>query len=131
MIQTVRMIVALTAATACVSVRPVAAPEHFIPARQPEVVWVTTAQEEVIPVARPTVRDATITGTWLGLGDSVAVPLSHARLVHARQHDRRRTALLAVGVGAAAGLLVWRALAGNSGSGPICYGGQFGNPACF
>ena len=127
----VRIVAAAAAATACVSVRPVVSPEQFIPARQPEVVWVTTAHEEVIPVARPTVRDASITGTWLGLGDSVAVPLSHARFVHARQPDRGRTALLAVGVGAAAGLLVWRALAGNSGSGSICYGGAYGNPSCF
>jgi hypothetical protein len=115
---------------ACVSVRPVVAPEQFIPAEQPALVWVTTTEDEVIPVAGPTVRDAAIMGTWRGLGEPVAIPLSRARLVQARQPDRRRTTLLLVGLGAGAGFLVWRALSDNASDGLVCYGyGQ--QPGCL
>ncbi len=117
--------------SACVSVRPVVAPEQFIPAQQPELVWVTTPDDEVIPVAAPAVRDAAIVGTWRGLGEPVAIPLQRARLVQARQPDRRRTTLLIVGLGAGAGFLVWRVLADNANSGPICYGQWYGQPGCF
>lgn len=127
----VAVAVTVAAASACVSVRPVASPEQFIPAQQPEVVWVTTHREETIPIAGPTLRDASISGIWLGLGDSVAVPLSQTMTVQAKQPDRTRTTLLVVGVGAAAGFLVWRMLADNSSSGSLCYGGAYGNPACY
>jgi len=124
------IILVLVAGSACVSVRPVVSPEQFIPAQQPNLVWVTTTHEEVIPVAEPMVHNAAIRGTWLGLGDSVSVPLSNARLVQARQRDGTRTALLVAGVALAAGIVVWRATA-NSGSGDICYGTQYGDPACY
>ncbi len=124
------VILALAAGSACVSVRPVASPEHFIPAQQPNLVWVTTTHEEVIPVADPMVHNAAIRGTWLGLGDSISVPLTSTRLVQARQKDGGRTALLVAGVALAAGIVVWRATA-NSGSGDVCYGEPYGTPACY
>ena len=127
----VRIVAACVAASACVSVRPVAAPEQFIPAERPEVVWVTTHQEETIPIAGPTLHNASISGTWLGQGDSVAVPLSQATRVQAKQRDRTRTTFLVLGVGVAAGFLVWRMVADNSSSGEMCYGGAYGNPSCY
>jgi hypothetical protein len=127
----VHIVAVAAAASACVSVRPVASPEQFIPAQQPEVVWVTTHQEETIPIAGPTVRNAAISGIWQGVGDSVAVPLSQTMAVQARQPDRKRTTLLVVGVGVAAGFLVWRMVADNGSSGEVCYGGAYGNPSCY
>jgi hypothetical protein len=104
-----RALVALIplAAAACVSTRPVLVPARFIPARQPELVWVTVQNGERLPLSRPTIVGDTLHGHHLG--ERIAVPLTGVRVMHARQSDRTRTALLVAGVGVLAGLVVWRA----------------------
>lgn len=75
-------------AAGCVTVRPVAAPINFIPAKNPELVWVTAHSGEVIPLARPSVRGDTVTGHWLGTADRVSLPLPEIRVIHATQPHR-------------------------------------------
>lgn len=89
------------------SVRPVLAPATFIPARQPDVVWVTVQTGEQLALTRPTITGDTLTGHQLG--ERIAVPLGHVQVMRARQTDKKRTALFVAGVGALAGFFVWRA----------------------
>lgn len=96
---------------ACVTVRPVAAPVNFIPQQNPELVWVTANNGEVIPMTRPAIRGDTLVGQWLGSTDPVSVPLGQVRSMYARQPDRTRTALLVASVVALGGFIVWRSTA--------------------
>ena len=95
------------AAAACVSVRPVLAPAQFIPASQPQLVWVTVESGEQLALSRPTITGDTLSGHHFG--DRIAVPLQRVQVMHARQPDKKRTALFVAGVGAIAGFIVWRA----------------------
>ncbi|HXF95017.1 MAG TPA: hypothetical protein VNI61_02825 [Gemmatimonadales bacterium] len=98
----------------CVSVRPVVAPREFIPRHQPDIVWVTQPGEPTLPVASPSVRGDTLLGVLARTRDPVAIPLGEGRQVFAKQKDRTRTTLLAVGIGALAGFVVWRATRSGS-----------------
>jgi hypothetical protein len=112
-----RLVLALVplAAAACVTVRPVLAPATFIPARSPDVVWVTAQSGEIIPVGDPTLQGDTLVGRWVGTSEPVRFPLPQARVIQAAQPHRGRTALLAASIGVLAGFIVYRA---TQSSGP-------------
>ena len=116
---TTRILLALLplAATACVSVRPVLVPAQFIPTSQPQLVWVTVENGEQLALSRPTITGDTLSGQHFG--DRVAVPLQRVQIMHARQPDKKRTALFVAGVGAIAGFIVWRA-SNSSGQSSGC-----------
>jgi hypothetical protein len=72
-------------------------------------VWVQAVDHpHAIPLGRPTVSGDSLHGLWLGTAERVTLPLSKVTMM-ARQPDRRRTALLAVGAALVAGFIVWRA----------------------
>lgn len=105
------------AAVGCMTVRPVVTPATYIPQQKPELVWVTQASGEVIPVAGPTVQGDTLVGSWLGTSERVSVALPRVQAIYARQPDRKRTTMLVAFAGVATGFLVWRAIqAGNGAS---------------
>jgi hypothetical protein len=103
------IIVVLLPAAACVTVRPIAAPATFIPQRNPELVWVTHHDGEVIPVVRPSLRGDSLHGTWLGTAERVTLSLPRIQSMSTRQPDHRRTAMLVATIGVVAGFVVYRA----------------------
>ena len=104
-------------AAACMSVRPVLTPSNFIPQQNPDLVWVTSQQGEVIPLARPSLRGDTLVGNWLGTSERVTFSLPTLQGLSARQPDRKRTTMLIATAAALAGFVVWRALeSGSTGS---------------
>lgn len=88
---------------------------HLIPQRNPEVVWVTHHDGEVIPVMRPSLRGDSLQGTWLGTSELVTLSLPRIQTMSARQLHLTRTALLVATVGTIAGFVVYRA---SRASGP-------------
>lgn len=107
-------------AAACVTVRPVLAPTSFIPARSPDIVWVTAHSGEVIPVGQPALRGDTLVGQWAGTSEPVSFPLPQIRVMQAAQPHHGRTALLAASIGVLAGFIVYRATQ-SSGPKADCY----------
>lgn len=115
------------ATTACMTIRPVAAPASFIPSRNPELVWVEHHSGEVMPVAGPSLIGDTLVGTHLGTAESVRLTLPQIRSLFARQPDRTRTTLLLAATGLIAGFVVWRATQ-SGGDSHYCFitpGGEF------
>jgi hypothetical protein len=103
--KTVRLVPAaavLLGSMACVVVQPVRQPAQFIPANNPEIVVVTYTDNSVVPVSKPHMSGDTLVGTWAGLGEPVAVPLSQVQRIDARQKSSKRTAMLIAGVAALA-----------------------------
>lgn len=94
---------------ACMTVRPVLAPASFITQRQPEVVWVHSADHAAhpIPLARPSVVGDSVHGLWVGTGERLSLPLNGVQMV-ARQPSKGRTLLLVAGAALAAGFIVWQ-----------------------
>jgi hypothetical protein len=90
----------LAGSMACAVVQPVRQPAQFIPATNPEIVVVTYKDNSQVPVSKPQMNGDTLIGTWAGLGEPVAVPLSDVQRVDARQHSPKRTAMLIAGVAA-------------------------------
>ena len=107
-------------AAACTSIRPVLVPAEFIPKEQPELIWVVDGDEEAIPVSGPSLQADSIVGSIGSSTVRFAVPLTQARLVLAKQPDRRRTTFLVAGLGAFAGLAVWRFATAGEGEGLPC-----------
>lgn len=114
------LILPLAGLTACMSVRPVLTPRSFIAQQNPELVWVTSQEGEVIPIARPSLRGDTLVGHWLGTREPVSVMLPHVQ-IQARQPDRKRTAFMVAGVGLVAGFVLYRALSGTGGPASNCH----------
>jgi hypothetical protein len=104
---------------ACASVQQVADPATFIPRTNPDVVVVTYADNSVVPFAKPHMSGDTLLGTWAGLGEAVAVPLSQVHRVDAKQRDRKKTTFFIVGLTAFAALGVY-ALTNDSQQGQHC-----------
>lgn len=114
------LILPMAGLTACMSVRPVLTPSSFIPQRNPELVWATSQEGEVIPIARPSLRGDTLVGHWLGTREPVSVMLPQVQ-IQARQPDHKRTALMAAGIGLVAGFVLYRALTGTGGPPSNCH----------
>jgi len=114
------LILLVAGLSGCMSVRPVLTPSSFIPQRNPDLVWATSQQGEVIPIARPSLRGDTLVGHWLGTREPVSVMLPQVQ-IQARQPDHKRTALMAAGIGLVAGFVLYRALTGTGGPASNCH----------
>lgn len=88
----------LLGAVGCVSVQPVQQPAQYIPRVNPDVVVVIYKDNSQVAVAKPRMIGDTLVGTWVGLGEPVAVPLSSVQRIDAKQRSGKRTALLIAGV---------------------------------
>jgi hypothetical protein len=108
----------LPLAVGCVTVQPVQEPAQFIPQAKPNVVVVIYNDNSEVPVSEPRMSGDTLVGTWLGLGEPVAVPLNQVQRIDALQRDKKRTTLMIVGISAvgAAGIyaLVQAATSGRN-----------------
>lgn len=89
---------ALLGGLGCTSVQQVQQPGQFIPQARPNMVVVTYNDNSQVPVSAPRVSGDSLLGTWAGLGEPVAVPLSHVRRIEAVQRDKKRTTLLIAGI---------------------------------
>jgi hypothetical protein len=95
-------------------------PSSFIAQRNPELVWATSQEGEVIPIARPSLRGDTLVGHWLGTREPVSVMLPQVQ-IQARQPDHKRTAFVVASIGLVAGFVVYRALASTRGAPSNCH----------
>lgn len=112
----------LLGSAACRSVQPVMQPSQFIPRANPEVVIVTYNDNSEVPVAQPRMSGDTLLGTWQGLGEPVAVPMSQVQRIDAVQRDRKRTTLLIAGLTAVTAAGVYALIQATSGSDVCDYG---------
>ena len=123
---------ALLGSLACVSVQPLRDPAVSIPKANPQVVFVTYKDNSKIPVSQPHVSGDSLYGTWQGVNEPVATPLSAVRLIEAKQPNPRRTTAMVVGLAALTAGAVWSAtlLIGGSGACDSARGNtdQYGNP---
>jgi len=112
----------------CMSVRPVTQPAQFIPQTNPDVVLVIYNDNSEVPVENPRMSGDTLIGTWAGLGEPVAAPLSQVQRIDARQRDRTKTRMLIGGIAALTVAMGYVTLeVARGGSGPACdYSGQTG-----
>lgn len=124
--------VALLGSLACVTVQPMRDPALSIPKANPPVVFVTYKDNSKVSIVQPRVSGDSLFGTWQGLDEPVAVPLSAVRSIGAFQKDNKRTTLLIAGIAAATAGAVWSAtlLIGGTGSCDTARGwtGQYGPP---
>jgi hypothetical protein len=88
----------LIGSLACASVQPVLQPAEFIPRTNPDLVLVVYKDNSEVPVAKPRLVGDTLVGTWVGVNEPVAVPLSEVQRIDAKQRSGKRTALLIAGV---------------------------------
>lgn len=85
------------AGTACSSVQQVRDPVQFL-ATHPDLIVVTYDDNSEVPVAQPRMSHDTIIGTWDGLNEAVALPMSHVRRVDAIQKDSKKTTMFILGL---------------------------------
>jgi len=98
---------ALLGGLACVSVQPLRDPAVSIPKANPRVVFVTYNDNAKIPVSQPHVSGDSLYGTWQGVEEPVATPLSAVRLIEAKQPNAKRTTAMGVGLAALTAGAVW------------------------
>jgi len=111
---------------ACTSVQRVrTAPEPFIAAKRPNVVYLVDKEGRPYTVASPRVQGDSVIGLSPRMNTMVGLPLSSVSEVAAAQPDHTRTALLVVVLGAGAGGLVY-ALS-HAGTGESCISQGAGN----
>ena len=109
----------LLGTVACTSVQQVREPAQFIPQAKPAVVVVFYHDNAQVPVADPRISGDTLLGTWAGLGEPVAVPLSEVRRMEAVQRSSSRTTFLIAGLTALTVGGVY-AISSMGGSGSVC-----------
>ena len=108
--------------SACTTVRPIQ-PDLFIPRNAPDVVWVTTADNTVVPITAPELAGDTLRGLRRGTSEPVAIPFTSLQTVKARVPDHTKTAFFLVGMGALATATVyaiWVSKAGPHTQGIDC-----------
>jgi hypothetical protein len=116
---------ALLATAACSSVQPVLNAREFIPAKQPEKVWVVNKSNESYVLTAPRVEGDNIVGTLLNSQEEMRIPLGQAQLVEARQRDKGKSLAVGVILGVvAAGTIYMVAQAGNGNVDPGSYTGE-------
>jgi len=98
---------ALLGSLACVSVQPLRDPAQSIPRVNPPVVYVTYKDNSKIPVTRPHVSGDSLYGTWEGVNEPVATPLSAVRLIESKQPNSRRTVAMVAGLAAVTAGAIW------------------------
>lgn len=104
---------AFATVTACKSLQPLHEPAQYIATAHPPVVYVTAKNRAQIAIEQPRMSGDTVHGTWVGTGQSIAVPLSRVERMFAPQHDSKRTIVFAAGAVVAGGVLIY-ALAQSS-----------------
>ena len=103
------------AVAGCHVVKPVQ-PTVFIPEHNPPVVWVTYTDNSFVPVSSPKIVGDSLTGTWQGLQEPVAISLKEIQTVQAKMPAPKRTIMLVTVVTAATvGVAYTIATAGNGG----------------
>jgi len=103
----VPLVAALVGSLACVSVQPLRDPAQSIPKANPDVVFVTYNDNSKIPLVQPHVSGDSLYGTWQGLNEPVATPLSAVRLIEAKQPNSRRTVAMVAGLAAVTAGAIW------------------------
>ncbi|HEV8400137.1 MAG TPA: hypothetical protein VGQ18_09905 [Gemmatimonadales bacterium] len=103
--------------TACSTLRPVAAPQQFIPTAQPTRIWVTQADNSTLMLEAPRLLGDTLVGFVGGRYQEMLLP--QVRWMGVRQPAPRRTTVLVAGlVFVGAGLIAMLASSGPGG-GPM------------
>ena len=106
---------ALLGTVACSSIQPVMNAREFIPAKQPQRVWVVNQQNESYVVTSPRVEGDNIVGVLLNSDREVTIPIQNAQLVEARQRDKKKTLIAGLVLGGVVGGTVFLAMnAGNT-----------------
>jgi hypothetical protein len=119
---------------ACTTLRRVQ-PAEFLAKNNPDVLWVTHANNTIVPVTQPEIAGDTLKGMWQGTQRRVAIPLSEVRRVRAKLPDSRKTAVLVTTLGMAgvsAVYFLWISKAGPRPEGVFCGPDQRGLavPSC-
>jgi hypothetical protein len=119
---------------ACTTLRRVQ-PAEFLAKNNPDVLWVTHANNTVVPVTQAEIAGDTLRGMWQGTQRRVAIPLNEVRRVRAKLHDSRKTALFVtamLGAGVSAVYFIWISQAGPRPEGVFCGPDQRGLavPSC-
>jgi hypothetical protein len=107
---------------ACTTLRRIQ-PGEFLAKNSPDVVWVTQANNTVVPLAQPQLVGDTLRGMWVGTQRPVAIPLNEVGSVRAKVPDRRKTAVLLAGLGVGAVSSVyflWISKAGPTPNSVVC-----------
>jgi hypothetical protein len=89
------MLVTVLGTGACSTMRPVAAPQQFIPSARPSRVWVTTNDNARMMVEGPRVLGDTLVGFVGGRYEEILLP--QTRWIGVRQPAPKRTAFLVAG----------------------------------
>jgi hypothetical protein len=108
---------ALLSGVACKTVQPM--PAQNIAAAQPDVVFVTYKDNSQVAVEKPHISGDSLYGTWQGLQEQLAVPLSAVERIESFQPDGKRTVTAVVGIGAASIAMTYLILK-FAGSGTNC-----------
>jgi len=123
---------ALLGSLACVTVQPLRDPALSIPKANPPVVFVTYKDNSKVSIVQPHVSGDSLFGTWQGLNEPVATPLSAIRLIESKQPNPKRTTAMIVGLAALTAGAVWTfsLIATGTQSCDFARGGfdQYGNP---
>jgi hypothetical protein len=101
------------AVAACTTMRHVK-PAEFIPQHTPALVWVTTTNAALVPVAQPYMDGDTLRGKWAGTQKPLAIPLLGIQSVQAKTPAHARTVLMVATLGVGLGAMIWSV--GRSGS---------------
>ena len=105
------------AVAACTVVRRVQ-PAEFIPKHAPALVWITTTNSALVPVAQPYVDGDTLRGKWAGTEKPFAIPLQGIQRVQAKTPAHVRTVLMVATLGVLTGAMIWSiGRAGNTPQG--------------
>lgn len=127
--------VGLLGVAACTSIRSVP-PKDYLENNAPPVVWVTYADNTMVPVTDAVIKRDTLRGLLQGVG--VKIPLADVRSVQARVPNHTKTLLLATGVGVATVSAMYFAFLskGSGGATVDCTGDEVTkhpdeHPECF
>lgn len=117
--------VLLSSLLGCTTVQhvPNATAGETVPPERLTILWVTNQDNVAIPVGQPRLVGDSLVGTWVGVGEPIAIPLAPGTDV--RKFDATRTALVGLGVTAGTVLLL---MLNGSGSGS---GGDGMNSMCM
>ncbi len=109
----------VVAAVGCSSVQQVQNPAEFL-ATNPTQILVTYEDRSEVPVAMPKLRNDTIVGTWDGLAEPVALPMSRIVRIDAVQKDTKRTALFIAGLVSATAVTAYGLSRESTDYGEVC-----------
>jgi hypothetical protein len=95
---------------------------EFIPANQPQRLWVVNTQNESYILTSPRVEGDNIVGMLLNSNQMMTIPFDKAQIVEARQRDKKKTLIMGIVMGSVVGGVVFLAAnAGNSTPDPQNY----------